>query len=160
MTTSQGSEAVAQTASVAAVSAAPPPADVLEPYLTRDAQRVPPERLESVAAVLHPEAATEESPAPAPEIRPAFAGPLAVVVAAKSPSWVILTVDGRKAVNRLLQVGERETIEARRDLVVTAGDAGAIVMTLNGRLARSIGRPGETATARLSSANFRDYLHR
>jgi hypothetical protein len=109
---------------------------------------------------LHPEAATEESPAPAPEIRPAFAGPLAVVVAAKSPSWVILTVDGRKAVNRLLQVGERETIEARRDLVVTAGDAGAIVMTLNGRLARSIGRPGETATARLSSANFRDYLHR
>jgi cytoskeletal protein RodZ len=86
------------------------------------------------------------------------ASPLAVVVAARSPSWVIATVDGRKAINRLLQVGERETLEARRDLVLTAGDAGAIVMTLNGRLARSIGRAGQTATTYVSSANFRDHL--
>jgi hypothetical protein len=83
-----------------------------------------------------------------------------VVVAANSPSWVIATVDGRKTINRLLQVGERETLEARRDLVLTAGDAGAIVMTLNGRLARSIGRPGQTVTTYVSRANFRDHLSR
>jgi hypothetical protein len=160
MGTGQGREAAVPTASVAPVPAAPAVAALHEPYLTRDAQRVLPERLEPAAAVSPSTAATEESPVPAPGPRPAFAGPLAVVVAAKSPSWVILTVDGRKAVNRLLQVGERETIEARSDLVVTAGDAGAIVMTLNGRLARSIGRPGETVTARVSRANFRDYLHR
>jgi hypothetical protein len=90
----------------------------------------------------------------------ALGSPLAVVVAANSPSWVIATVDGRKTINRLLQVGERETLEARRDLVLTAGDAGAIVMTLNGRLARSIGRPGQTVTTYVSRANFRDHLSR
>ena len=85
---------------------------------------------------------------------------LAVVVSVTSPSWVIATVDGKKTVNRLLQVGEQETLEARRDLVLTAGDAGAIVMTLNGALAKSLGRPGETITARVSRTNFRDYLRR
>lgn len=170
MATGQGREAAVETASVAPDPTALPVAALHEPYLARDAQRVLRERLDPAvsppAAALptlplhQATAATEESPVPVPEPGPALAGPLAVVVAAKSPSWVILTVDGRKSVNRLLRVGERETIEARRDLVVTAGDAGAIVMTLNGRLARSIGRPGETATARVSSANFRDYLHR
>lgn len=86
--------------------------------------------------------------------------PLAVVLAASSPSWVIATVDGRKIVNRLFQVGEKESLEAHGDLVLTAGDAGAIMMTLNGRMARSLGRPGQTVTAHISRANFKDYLRR
>ena len=73
---------------------------------------------------------------------------------------MIATVDGKKTVNRLFQVGEQETLEARHDLVLTAGDAGAIVMTLNGALAKSLGRPGETITARVTRTNFRDYLRR
>jgi hypothetical protein len=85
---------------------------------------------------------------------------LAVVLAARSPSWVIATVDGAKVVNRLFQVGDEQMLEARRDLVLTTGDAGAIVMTLNGRRARSLGQPGETVTARVSRTNFRDYLRR
>jgi cytoskeleton protein RodZ len=118
--------------------------------------------VEVAAAVLAPHPAGQLAAAvpveAEPDRVPGLAPPLAVVVAAKSPSWVIATVDGRRAVNRLLQGGERETLEARRDLVLTAGDAGAIVMTLNGRLARSIGRSGETVTAYLNNANFRDYL--
>ena len=43
---------------------------------------------------------------------------------------------------------------------MTAGDAGAIVMTLNGAIAKSLGPTGETATIRINRANFRNYLRR
>jgi cytoskeleton protein RodZ len=85
---------------------------------------------------------------------------LVVVLSVTSPSWVIATVDGKKTVNRLLEVGEQETLEARSDLILTTGDAGAIVMTLNGALAKSLGGLGETITARVSRTNFRNYLRR
>jgi cytoskeleton protein RodZ len=85
---------------------------------------------------------------------------LVVVVSVTRPSWVIATVDGKKTVNRLLQVDEQETIEVGRDLVLTAGDAGAIVMTINGAVAKSLGQAGETVTARLNRTNFRGYLSR
>jgi transcriptional regulator with XRE-family HTH domain len=85
---------------------------------------------------------------------------VAIVLTARSPSWVIATVDGRRAVNRLLEPGSQETIEARRDLTLTLGDAGAVAMTLNGRPARPLGRAGESATAHVTNANFRTYLRR
>jgi hypothetical protein len=83
---------------------------------------------------------------------------LAVVLSVTSPSWVTATVDGKKILNRFIEIGEQEMLEARRELVLTTGDAGAIVMTLNGALAKSLGRPGETATARVSLTNFKHYL--
>ncbi|RPI51580.1 MAG: helix-turn-helix domain-containing protein, partial [Acidobacteria bacterium] len=43
--------------------------------------------------------------------------PLRVVLSATSPSWVIASVDGKRTVNRLLEVGEQETLEATRELV-------------------------------------------
>jgi hypothetical protein len=39
-------------------------------------------------------------------------------------------------------------------------DAEAIVMTLNGQVARSFGRAGQTVTARINRINFREYLRR
>lgn len=84
--------------------------------------------------------------------------PLAVVLSVTSPSWVIATVDGKKILNRLIEIGEQEMLEARRELVLTTGDAGAIVMTLNGAVAKSLGRPGEAITARVSRTNFKRYL--
>jgi cytoskeleton protein RodZ len=81
-----------------------------------------------------------------------------VVLAVTRASWVIATVDGKKTVNRLLQVGEQETLETGRDLVLTVGDAGAIVMTVNGAAARSLGRPGEAVTAYVNRTNLKKYL--
>jgi hypothetical protein len=80
------------------------------------------------------------------------------VLAVTRASWVIATVDGKKTVNRLLQVGEQETLETGRDLVLTVGDAGAIVMTFNGAAARSLGRPGEAVTAYVNRTNLKKYL--
>jgi cytoskeletal protein RodZ len=85
---------------------------------------------------------------------------LSVVLSATRPSWIIATVDGKKVVNRLLGVGEEEKLEAGGDLVLTLGDAEAIVMTLNGQVAKSFGRSGQTVTARVNRSNFREYLPR
>lgn len=85
---------------------------------------------------------------------------LSVVLSATRPSWIIATVDGKKMVNRLLGVGEEEKLEAGSDLVLTMGDAEAIVMTLNGQVARSFGRSGQTVTARINRTNIREYLTR
>jgi len=84
--------------------------------------------------------------------------PLRVVLSVTSPSWVTVLVDGKKAVSRLFEVGEQETLEANRDLVLTAGDGGAIVMTLNGAVAKPLARTGKTVKVHVDRANFRRYL--
>jgi hypothetical protein len=71
---------------------------------------------------------------------------------------VSATVDGQKAIERLLQAGEEQTVEVRREMVLTAGDASAITMTLNGADAKPLGRAGEVVTARLNLTNFKDFL--
>jgi cytoskeleton protein RodZ len=93
-----------------------------------------------------------------PPANTASVEPLTVVLFARRPCWVSATSDGRKAIDRLLQAGERRTLEVRGDLVMTAGDASAITMTLNGAEAKPFGKPGEVVTVRLNPANFREYL--
>src|SRR5262249_54778671 len=101
--------------------------------------------------------APSSSPSTPVPLEPA-ADTLTVVLAARRPVWVSATVDGQKAMGRLLQTGEQETVEVRRELVITAGDAAAIRMTLNGGEARALGKTGEVVTAHLSLANFKEFL--
>ena len=83
---------------------------------------------------------------------------LTVSLTATRPCWVSATVDGQKALERLLQIGEQKTIDVRREMVLTAGDASAIVLTFNGVTARPLGKSGEVVTARVNLTNFKDYL--
>jgi cytoskeleton protein RodZ len=76
----------------------------------------------------------------------------------KRPCWLSATVDGQKTIERLFQPGEQRTVEVRRELVLTAGDASAVALTLNGVDARPLGKTGEVVTARLDLTNFKDYL--
>ena len=73
------------------------------------------------------------------------------------PCWVSATVDGQTAIERLLQPGEQQTLEVRREIVLTVGDARPITLTLNGADARPLGKTGEVVTARLNLTNFKDY---
>jgi cytoskeleton protein RodZ len=99
-------------------------------------------------------AATPASPATPPRTE----NPLVVKLAVRRPCYVSATVDGEKRIDRLLQPGEEQTIDVRREMVVTAGDASAISLTLNGAEARPLGRTGEVVTVRLNPANYREYL--
>src|SRR5438093_5499380 len=107
-----------------------------------------------------PEEAKAE-PKPLDPAQPAAEAPadrLSVAVTAKRPCWVSATVDGQKKIERLLQPGDHETVEVRREMVITAGDATAIALTFNGADARPLGKAGEVVTARINLNNFKSYL--
>jgi cytoskeleton protein RodZ len=83
---------------------------------------------------------------------------LTVGIAALGDCWVAATVDGARVLERLVKQGERETLEVRGELLLTAGDAAALAVTVNGAPIRPLGGAGRVVTLRLNLANFKDYL--
>jgi cytoskeleton protein RodZ len=107
--------------------------------------------------------AAPASPAPAaadgrPAATAAADDQLTVALTAKRPCWVSATVDGQKAIERLLQTGEQQTVTVRREMVLTAGDASAIALQFNGADGRPLGKAGEVVTARFNLTTYKDYL--
>lgn len=102
--------------------------------------------------------ADEAAAASAPRTHEPVGDRLTIGLSVTRPCWVSATVDGQKTIERLLQAGDQRIVEVRRELVLTAGDAAAIKMTLNGAAAKPLGKSGEVVTARLNLTNFRDYL--
>jgi cytoskeleton protein RodZ len=105
-------------------------------------------------------AADPPKPAPpaAPPAVPEAADRLTVVLSVKRPCWVYASADDKKQIDRLLQPGERQTIEVRREMVITAGDASAISLTFNGAAGKPLGKTGDVVTARFNLTNYRDYV--
>ncbi len=99
-----------------------------------------------------------QTAAPPPPVAETTGEHLTVSLTARRPCWVSATVDGQKAIERLLQAGEQKTIDVRREMVLTVGDASAIALTFNGAAARPVGKAGEVVTARFNLTNFKDYL--
>lgn len=108
------------------------------------------------AATALPPSAVDATVAAAPN-EPS-ADRLTVTLVATRSCWVSATVDGERVVERLLEAGEERTLDVRRELVLTAGDAGAVTMTLNGTQAQSLGGAGEVVTRQINLANFKEYL--
>jgi cytoskeletal protein RodZ len=88
----------------------------------------------------------------------AVAAALVINVSVLRACWISATVDGLKQFERILQPGDRRTVDVHRDLVLTAGDAGAVSMTINGAEAKPLGKDGQVVTARLNLANFKSFL--
>ena len=84
--------------------------------------------------------------------------PLMIDIQPKGLCWVSLTLDGESSFARLMQVGERETGHAEREIVVTVGDAGTFGFTINHRQGLPLGESGEVVTARISLDNLNDFL--
>lgn len=83
---------------------------------------------------------------------------LTIGLAARRTVWVSATVDGRKALERLLQAGQQETLEFSREMALTVGDASALDMTVNGEETLALGDAGEIVTTRVTPANYRGFL--
>jgi len=103
----------------------------------------------------------------APPVTPASVTPpetatagdsLVVSLTAKGPCWVSATVDGQRMIERLMQPGERSTLEVKHEMVLIAGDGGALAVTLNGAAAKPLGKAGEVVSARYNLTNFRNYV--
>jgi len=94
----------------------------------------------------------------APSVELAATDRLRVGLSATRSCWVSATVDGQKVIQRLLQAGEQQTMEVHREILLIAGDAAALTMTLNGAAAKPLGRSGQVVTARFTPKNFKEYL--
>lgn len=149
---SRGRTAAIDEPSLAATRVAQAPAEPTPAVESREVARV----IEPAAA---PASTTGASvPAAAATSQPALDDHLTVALSARSPVWVQATVDGQKAIERLLQTGERRVVDVQREMVLTAGDAAAVVLTVNGAQARPLGKAGQVVRMHLTPANFRDYL--
>src|SRR5262245_15374908 len=96
-------------------------------------------------------APTPPAPAPAAEI-------VTVGLTVTRPCFVSATIDGKRTINRLLEPGEKHSVEVRKELLLAVGDAAGIRMTLNGVDAKPLGKAGDPATVRLTPATFKNYL--
>lgn len=79
--------------------------------------------------------ATAPQPAPDPG--------LVLTLQARQSCWVEARVDGQIVLNRVLEEGQAETIEARGEIVLSLGNAGGITFTLNEQPGLPLGKPGE-----------------
>ena len=145
---------VAQEATLPVTVAAPALGTKSETPPTPPAARPESAEPSAPAAVLPPVA---QAAAPPPVVATGDEH-LTASLTARRPCWVSATVDGEKAIARLLQPGEQRTIDVRREMVLTVGDASAIALTFNGAETRPLGKPGEVVTVRFNLTNFKDYL--
>ena len=80
---------------------------------------------------------------------------LTILLDARELCWIRATVDGKRTLERLVQRGERATFHARREVVLRTGNAGAVSLTINGLVAKPLGRQGEVATTQITAANYK-----
>jgi cytoskeletal protein RodZ len=90
-------------------------------------------------------------PAPA---SPAPSAPdrLTLVIRASRDCWVTATADGQRVVYQLLSAGSERSLTGSREIVLRAGDAGALRLIVNGRDAGLFGQSGEVRQARITPA--------
>lgn len=98
---------------------------------------------------------TPQAPATFPSDR-VFPAPTATPPAALSPTeglvleivarqacWVAVQADGVRVIDRVLAQGETQRLNARRELVLSVGNAGGVAIAINGRNGVALGRDGE-----------------
>jgi cytoskeleton protein RodZ len=80
--------------------------------------------------------------APAPPSAATAPPPMRLTVAVTRPCWIAATADGQRTIYRIVQSGEKLSIDAQRDIAIRFGDAGAVEWTINGRKGASLGGDG------------------
>ncbi|MEL7038163.1 MAG: RodZ domain-containing protein [Cyanobacteria bacterium J06592_8] len=87
------------------------------------------------AAQTTPTPATPAKPAPVPQT-------VEVGITVKEESWVLIEIDGQTEFQGILSDGTKRTWKAKQELVVVAGNAGGVIITVNNGESRRLGEPG------------------
>jgi cytoskeleton protein RodZ len=83
---------------------------------------------------------------------------LAIEVRAEGTCWVEAAVDGERAIARLMNAGERQTMTATDGVVLRIGDPAAFAFAINGVAGRALGPAGQPVTVRIDASNYRQFL--
>ncbi len=83
---------------------------------------------------------------------------LVISLKTTGPCWISASADGKRILTRLLPPGDQAVLRAGREIVLTAGDAGALSLQINGKDAAPLGKAGAVVTRRITPANYRAFL--
>ena len=79
-------------------------------------------------------------------------------IAPRARCWVSVNTDGEQVFSGLMNAGDRRVVNAKEQIALNVGDAGAFVYTLNGRAGKPLGAPGEVVSTRITLANLENFL--
>jgi cytoskeleton protein RodZ len=82
---------------------------------------------------------------------------LKIALTATTACWVSSTEDGKTTFSGVIRPGETRTLEAKSEIILNVGDAGAAILMINGSRARPLGAAGEVKTVRITTDNFKSY---
>jgi RodZ C-terminal domain len=97
-----------------------------------------------------------EAPPPVP-VPPAPVEPLTIEFEVTSACFVEIASDGRVSFSKAMEPGERQRIQAQKELRLKVGDAGAFVWSVNGKRGRSLGAAGSARQVTVTQANFKRF---
>jgi DivIVA domain-containing protein len=107
-------------------------------------------------------AAVHETSKPAPSGSPAPVNQkvdgLVLALTARSTCWVGTSIDGGQRLERVLKADETIMLRAEREAVLRVGNAAALSMLINNRVAKPLGVAGQVVTTRVTRANYLSYL--
>jgi cytoskeleton protein RodZ len=114
-----------------------------------------PAKAEAQAPAPSPASSQESAASPAPRTAPAAtpAAPLSLAFSVSRPCWVTAKADGQRTIYRILQAGDRDAVNAEREIAIRFGDAGAVTWTINGRQGESLGASGAVRDLRITAEN-------
>jgi cytoskeletal protein RodZ len=87
----------------------------------------------------------------APAAPPVDNRPVQVVLKAREASWVSIVADGKTAFTGMLNPNDSRTVAADALVKVTAGNAGGVEISLNGKPLDPLGPSGQVRTVRLTA---------
>jgi len=134
--------------------AVPPPADAID--ITKPSS---PAASSSADGATRRETAAAGSPEPSSAVA-TDGDVLHVDIRSQGVCWLSATSDGKRVVYRLMQPGERQTIEMRDEIVLRVGDPAAFAFSINGMSGSSLGRAGKAVTVHITRQNYREFLRR
>jgi hypothetical protein len=99
----------------------------------------------------NPERGSVAASSSAPAAVAPAAGRLTVDVETRRSVWMLKIIDGVAGQGRIVAAGERNKISADRNVSIRAGDAGAVLVSVNGGMPQPLGRDGEVITRRFTA---------
>lgn len=81
------------------------------------------------------------------------AAPVQAQLNLKADSYLSIRVDDQPNYEGILKAGETKTITAKRSIQISAGNAGGVLLGINGQTAKLMGQPGEVKDVTLNPSS-------
>ncbi len=108
----------------------------------------------SVTPSLSPVASLSPSPVVTPSPSPTLnlsGQPIQVNLTFKGQAWISVEVDNKFAFEGILPEGTQRNWKANREILLRSGNAGAVLVSVNGSVPKPMGEPGAVEELKLSS---------